>query len=50
MQMFQPVRKNVFRWSTPDPEDDWMVVGHAFLTDGGTVLIDLPLVPGLLKN
>ena len=47
--MLEPVRKDVFRWETPDPADDWMLVGHLFIRDTGVVFIDPPLVPGLLE-
>ena len=47
--MFTPIRERVFRWSTPDPADDWMMVGHLFVRDTGVVLVDPPMVPGLLE-
>ena len=47
--MFAPVRNGVFRWSTPDPADDWMMVGHLFVRDTGVVFVDPPMVPGLLE-
>jgi len=47
--MFTPIREGVFRWSTPDPADDWMLVGHLFVRDSGVVLVDPPMVPGLLE-
>lgn len=47
--MFVPVRKELFRWETPDPEADWMMVGHVVVGDSGCVLVDPPLVPGLLE-
>jgi glyoxylase-like metal-dependent hydrolase (beta-lactamase superfamily II) len=46
--MFTPIRKGVFRWSTPDPADDWMMVGHLFVRETGVVFVDPPMVPGLL--
>jgi len=46
--MFTPVRKGVYRWSTPDPADDWMMVGHLFVRDTGIVFVDPPLIPGLV--
>ncbi|HEY6283159.1 MAG TPA: hypothetical protein VIW22_04470 [Nitrososphaerales archaeon] len=46
---FIPIREGVFRWSTPDPADDWMMVGHLFVRDSGIVLVDPPMVPGLLE-
>src|SRR5713101_8804456 len=47
--MFTPIREGVFRWSTPDPADDWMMVGHLFVRETGVVLVDPPMVPGLLE-
>jgi len=47
--MLTPMRKGVFRWSTPDPADDWMMVGHLFVRDSGVVFVDPPMVPGLLE-
>jgi hypothetical protein len=47
--MFTPIREGVYRWSTPDPADDWMLVGHLFVRESGVVLIDPPMVPGLLE-
>jgi hypothetical protein len=45
---FTPIREGVFRWATPDPADDWMMVGHLFVRDTGVVFVDPPMVPGLL--
>ncbi len=47
--MLTPIRNGVFRWSTPDPADDWMMVGHLFVRDTGVVFVDPPMVPGLLE-
>ncbi len=47
--MFAPIREGAFRWSTPDPADDWMMVGHLFVRETGVVLVDPPMVPGLLE-
>ena len=46
--MFIPIRKNLSRWGTPDPESDWMMFGHVLVGDEGCTLFDPPLVPGLL--
>ncbi len=46
--MFTPVRKNAFSWSTPDPAEPWLMVGHLFVRETGIVFVDPPLVPGLL--
>lgn len=48
-KMFTSVREGVFRWSTPDPADDLMMVGHLFVRGTGVVLVDPPMVPGLLE-
>ncbi len=47
--MLTPVRHGAFRWSTPDPADDWMLVGHLFVRDAGVVFVDPPMVPGLVE-
>src|SRR5215467_14571411 len=47
--MLEPIRNEAFRWSTPDPADDWMMVGHLFVRDSGVVFVDPPLVPGLVE-
>jgi Metallo-beta-lactamase superfamily len=47
--MFTPIREGAFRWSTPDPADDWMMVGHLFVRESGVVFVDPPNVPGLLE-
>ncbi|MDG6900465.1 MAG: hypothetical protein JRM80_00690 [Nitrososphaerota archaeon] len=47
--MLIPIRDGAFRWSTPDPADDWMLVGHLFVRETGIVLVDPPMVPGLLE-
>lgn len=46
--MLFPVTRSVFRWSTPDPNDDWLMIGHLLLSDGHVILVDPPVVPGLL--
>ena len=46
--MFTPVRKGAFSWKTPDPAEPWMMVGHLFVRDSGIILVDPPLVPGLI--
>jgi hypothetical protein len=47
--MLTPVRKGAFRWSTPDPADDWIMVGHLFVRETGIVFVDPPLIPGLVE-
>ena len=46
---FTPIREGVYSWSTPDPADDWMLVGHLFVRETGVVFVDPPMVPGLLE-
>ncbi|MDA4127298.1 MAG: hypothetical protein OK452_08895 [Thaumarchaeota archaeon] len=48
--MFSPVRSDVYRWGTPDPEADWMMFGHLFVRDSEIILIDPPYVPGLIES
>jgi len=48
--MFSPVRRDVFRWGTPDPEGDWIMVGHLFVRNSEIILIDPPLIPGLIES
>ena len=47
--LLTPSLPALFRWATPDPEDDWMMVGHLLVTDAGVILVDPPLVPGLVE-
>ncbi len=47
--MLTRIRDGCFKWSTPDPADDWMMVGHLFVRDTGVVFVDPPMVPGLLE-
>jgi hypothetical protein len=46
--LFTPIREGAFSWSTPDPADDWMMVGHLFVRETGIVFVDPPLIPGLI--
>lgn len=46
--MFVPVRNGILRWGTPDPEGDWIMYGHLVEYGKKVVLIDPPLVPGLI--
>jgi Metallo-beta-lactamase superfamily len=48
--MFSPVRRDVFRWGTPDPEGDWIMFGHLFVRESGIVLVDPPLIPSLIES
>ncbi len=48
--MFTPVRNELFRWGTPDPESDWMMYGHLAVGEEGCILFDPPLIPGLLET
>ncbi len=46
--MFTPIRKNAFRWGTPDPDAEWMMHGHLLVRDSGLILFDPPVVPGFI--
>lgn len=46
--ILREVVPGVWRWQTPDPEEDWMMVGHVLKTGAEIVLIDPPLVPNLV--
>lgn len=48
--MFEVVRKDLFRWGTPDPESDEMMYGHLLVRDDVCVMIDPPFIPGLIEN
>lgn len=48
--MFVPVTRNVYKWETVDPEYGEMMAGHLFMKDGGIVLIDPPMAPGLING
>lgn len=45
--MLVPVTRDVFRWATPDPADNWMMVGHLVIKKEEIALVDPPLVPFL---
>ncbi|WP_053958072.1 hypothetical protein [Sulfobacillus thermosulfidooxidans] len=48
--ILREVIENVWRWETPDPENDWIMVGHMIKTDHDIVLIDPPFVPALIPT
>lgn len=48
--MLIPITSNISQWSTPDPEDDVMMVGHILTGSDDIVLIDPPVVPGLARH
>lgn len=45
--MLTRMNDNIFRWWTPDPEEENLMAGHLVTTSDGFVLIDPPVVPGL---
>lgn len=45
-----PVRRNVFRWETPFPQNNQNLVGHLILSDSTCILVDPPCVPGLVES
>lgn len=44
------VYPSVWRWETPDPQDDFLMVGHFLTAPTGVVLVDPPVVPGILAT
>ena len=40
--MFEPVTKEIFRWSITDPEFGEYIVGHLYMKDGKVALFDPP--------
>ncbi len=46
--MFEPVTKNIFRWSLTDPEFGEQMVGHLLMKDGSIVLVDPPATEKLV--
>lgn len=46
--MLTSIREGAFSWSTPDPADDWIMMGHLFVRETGVIFVDPPLVPGLI--
>ncbi|MHB1956179.1 MAG: MBL fold metallo-hydrolase [Sulfobacillus sp.] len=41
------ITRAIGQWSTPDPEEELMMVGHVIKAEEGLVLVDPPVVPGL---
>ena len=48
--MLFPVKQGISRWETPDPEFDWIMVGHLLIADGRVVIVDPPFVPQLIED
>ncbi len=48
--MFEPITRNVFRWETPFPLNDQNLVGHLIMRESECILIDPPVVPGLVET
>ena len=48
--MFKPIEKDVYAWEVPDAEFGEMMNGHLYIQKDGYVLIDPPLMPGLLQS
>lgn len=46
--MFKPVRRQVFSWSTPDPEGKWIMQAHLLLYKDSCIMVDPPWVPGII--
>ena len=47
--MLYPVSRSTFRWSTPDPNDNWLMIGHLLISGDEVILVDPPMVPGLTE-
>ncbi|WP_028962556.1 hypothetical protein [Sulfobacillus thermosulfidooxidans] len=45
--MFRPVLPKIWRWETPDPEDDWTMVGHLIQGEHQVIVVDPPMTPHL---
>lgn len=47
--MLYPVSRTVFRWSTPDPDANWLMNGHLILSGENAILVDPPNIPCLAE-
>lgn len=48
--MFEPVTKNIYRWSLTDPEFGEEMVGHLLMKGDSLVLIDPPATPKIFDS
>lgn len=48
--MLVPIRRNLLRWGTPDPEGNWMMYGHLLIEGEKTIIVDPPMVPHLISS
>ncbi len=48
--MFEPVTKEIYRWSLTDPEFGEQIVGHLLMKDGSIVLVDPPATSTLVES
>ena len=48
--MFRPIEKDAFAWNVPDAEFGEIMVGHVLVGDNGYVIIDPPMMPGLVDS
>lgn len=48
--MFEPVTKDIYRWTLTDPEFGEEIVGHLLMKDGEIVLVDPPATAKLIDS
>lgn len=48
--MLNPIRKGLFSWETPFPQNNQNLVGHLIVEDSACILVDPPCVPGLIES
>lgn len=48
--MFEPVTRNIYRWTVTDPEYGEQMVGHLLMKDDSIVLVDPPAIPRLIES
>lgn len=48
--MFEPVTRNIYRWSLTDPEFGEEMTGHLLMKNGEIVLIDPPAAASLIES
>lgn len=48
--MFEPVTRDIYRWSLTDPEFGEEMVGHLLMKDGSIILVDPPATATLVDS
>lgn len=48
--MFEPVTRNIYRWTVTDPEFGEQMVGHLLMKGESMVLVDPPATPRLIES